>query len=105
MKIGICWQGNPKYRDDRFRSIPLVAFQPLAELSDVQLISLQKHNGLDQLAQFQDAWAILDLDQEIDNDVGPFMDTAAILRCLNLVVTSDTVIAHRTRHTGLGCAG
>src|SRR5262249_24825120 len=49
-KIGIAWQGNPQFRGDRQRSIPLSAFEPLAKLPGVHLISLQKGAGTEQLA-------------------------------------------------------
>src|SRR5262249_2197975 len=44
-KIGIAWQGNPTFRLDHFRSIPLREFAPLAEVPGVSLISLQKGRG------------------------------------------------------------
>ena len=34
-KIGIHWQGNPRYSRDRQRSIPLACFEPLARLEGV----------------------------------------------------------------------
>jgi hypothetical protein len=49
--IGITCQGNPKYRGDRLRSIPLAQFAPLARLDGVQLFSLQKGPGTEQLHQ------------------------------------------------------
>ena len=44
-KIGIAWQGNPKYKRDRFRSVPLAAFAPLAKIPGVTLVSLQQGAG------------------------------------------------------------
>ena len=49
LKIGICWQGNPDAKADIGRSFPLRCLQPLAAISGVRLISLQKAHGLDQL--------------------------------------------------------
>ena len=34
-KIGIAWQGNPEYGADRFRSIPLAEFAPLARVPSI----------------------------------------------------------------------
>ena len=48
-RIGVCWSGNPDYRADRYRSIPLASFAPLTVNPDVRLISLQALHGLDQL--------------------------------------------------------
>src|SRR5262249_16941908 len=44
-KVGIVWQGNPKFGYDKQRSIALTEFATLAELPGVQLISLQKGKG------------------------------------------------------------
>ena len=49
-KIGIAWQGNPASQAELGRSCPLEALRPLAALPGVRLISLQKHHGLEQLA-------------------------------------------------------
>ncbi|MGA2067170.1 MAG: hypothetical protein ABSG86_19515 [Thermoguttaceae bacterium] len=40
-KVGVSWQGNPKYSADHLRSIPLARFVPLARLPGVTLLSLQ----------------------------------------------------------------
>ena len=50
-QVGIIWQGNTAYSLDKFRSIPLVEFAPLAEVEGAQLISLQKHTGSEQLGR------------------------------------------------------
>jgi tetratricopeptide (TPR) repeat protein len=93
-KVGINWQGNPKYPSDRQRSIPLPALLPLAEIPGVRLISLQKNAGVEQLQQLTDPSLVLDLGRELDNESGPFMDTAAVMCCLDLVITVNTAICH-----------
>lgn len=93
-RVGIGWQGNRQYRCDRFRSIPLWSFAPLAALPDVTLVSLQQGTGRQQLQAVPAEWGILDLGPEVDTEAGAFMDTAAIMANLDLVVTSDTAIAH-----------
>jgi tetratricopeptide (TPR) repeat protein len=90
-KVGVVWQGNPRHAWDRWRSFPLRCLQPLAEVEGVSLVSLQKGPGLEQLA-----WARLTvrtLEDELDAE-GAFVDTAAVMRCLDLVVTADTAAAH-----------
>src|SRR5262249_28674959 len=47
-KVGICWQGSRDNTGDRYRSIRLTRFAPLAAFKDVQLISLQKGAGTEQ---------------------------------------------------------
>ncbi len=93
-KVGIAWQGNRDYVTDRWRSIPLAHFAPLAKQAGVSLVSLQKGFGSEQLAEFCEAWPVLDLAAELDNEGGAFLDTAAAMLSLDLVITSDTGIAH-----------
>jgi len=93
-KIGISWQGNPRYHQDRWRSIPLFQFAPLARLEGVQLFSLQKGLGTEQLAPAADRCPVNDFGGKLDEGTGAFMDTAAVMKNLDLVVTSDTAIAH-----------
>jgi tetratricopeptide (TPR) repeat protein len=87
-KVGICWQGNPAVRIDRERSVPLTAFAPLAAVPGLRLISLQKGYGLQQLP---DLPAVETLGP---NGPDNFIDTAAVMQCLDLIVTSDTAVAH-----------
>lgn len=93
LRVGIHWQGNPNYCLDRLRSPPLSAFRPLADLPGVRSICLQHGFGRDQLA-VQDPPMAVEVLESVDRDRGPFMDTAAILTQLDLVVTSDSALAH-----------
>ncbi len=93
LRIGITWQGNPGFECDRLRSIPLAEFAPLAEVPGVRLLSLQKYDGLDQLAAVGGRFEVVDLGSRLDLD-GAFLDTAAVMLNLDLVITSDTVAAH-----------
>ena len=92
-KVGIAWQGSPGYSGDRFRSVPLVQFAPLA-VEGVELVSLQRGFGAEQLAVLAGQFAVRDLGEDFDRQHGAFMDTAAVMRSLDLVVTSDTAVAH-----------
>jgi hypothetical protein len=91
--IGIAWQGNPKGPYEPARSIPLIEFQRLA-LPGVALVSLQKGPGTEQIPAAADRFDFVDLAGELDEANGPFMDTAALMSSLDLVITSDTVTAH-----------
>jgi len=93
-RIGVCWQGNPVAKVDFGRSIPLRCFHPLAAIPGVRLISIQKSHGLDQLSNLPSATTIEALGAELDNGPDAFVDTAAVMSCLDLVITSDTSIAH-----------
>jgi hypothetical protein len=92
-KIGIAWQGSPKYQGDAHRSVPLKEFAPLASLSGVRLVSLQMGYGSEQLQQAGKDWNVLDFGERLDAD-GAFVDTAAVMAHLDVVITSDTAVAH-----------
>jgi len=92
--VGIAWQGTPAFRYDRQRSIPLTRFAPLAQVEGVQLINLQKGPGADQLSALAGQFPVLDLGSSVDEGSGPFMDTAAIIKNLDLVISSDTAVPH-----------
>jgi tetratricopeptide (TPR) repeat protein len=92
-KIGIHWHGSQASILDA-RSIPLVEFEPLARVTGTTLFSLQKGVGGQQLAHLAGRFAVVGFDDEVDRLQGPFMDTAAIISNLDLVITNDTVIAH-----------
>ncbi len=93
-RIGIVWQGNPAVKIDRGRSAPLAAFAPLARVPGVRLISLQKHHGLDQLDHLPADMNIETLGDDFDAGADAFLDTAAIMMSLDLLVTTDTSIVH-----------
>jgi tetratricopeptide (TPR) repeat protein len=92
LRVGIAWQGRPTYAGDRFRSIPLAQFAPLAQRG-VELISLQKGPGSQQLTAGVAPFPVRELN-DLDEEHGPFIDTAAVMKNLDLVITSDTAIAH-----------
>jgi Flp pilus assembly protein TadD len=94
LRIGINWQGNPAFSKDQFRSVPLRNFEPLARMAGVRLISLQKGTGREQLEERRATLPVVDLGLPLEEVHGPFVDTAAILRCLDLLITSDTSLAH-----------
>jgi Flp pilus assembly protein TadD len=93
-KVGISWHGSPEYRGGRQRAIPLVHFVPLARVEGVRLFGLQKGAGREELPALADRLALTDLGPRLDETTGAFMDTAAVLINLDLVITSDTAIAH-----------
>jgi tetratricopeptide (TPR) repeat protein len=91
-KIGICWQGSPSYGGDRQRSIALAEFAALAAVPGVSLISLQKGVGEDLLAAA--GFPVKYLGADFDEAHGAFIDTAAVIKNLDLVVAADTAVAH-----------
>jgi tetratricopeptide (TPR) repeat protein len=89
-RVGIAWQGNPKGAADKGRSIPLRHFLPLARVPGVSLVSLQKGHGTEQLSEMPADVAIIDAGRRCDT----FTDTAAVVANLDLVIASDSAVAH-----------
>jgi tetratricopeptide (TPR) repeat protein len=97
LKVGIAWQGNPGVERliwARGRSIPLAALAPLAALPGVSLVSLQKGAGAEQLLEVPFRHRVLDLGPEFDGGPDAFLDAAAVMASLDLVICSDTSISH-----------
>ena len=67
----------------------------------VRLISLQKGEGEDQLQTLPAGMVVESLGDHLDAEADAFADTAAVMRCLDLVITSDTSIAHLAGALGI----
>ncbi len=92
-RIGIAWQGS-RNRIDIGRSVPLQMFARLAAIPGVRLLSLQK-DGAAGHAVAESTDIPLELLGE-DFDAGPqaFLDSAAVMTHLDLIITCDTALAH-----------
>lgn len=86
LKVGLCWAGSQTGMRQG-RSIPLSAFGEIASIPGVRLISLQKDEA--PAAGGPDI-EVFDLDPGAD----AFLDTAAIMESLDLILTVDTSVAH-----------
>ncbi len=93
-KIGIAWQGNTGYHYDGQRSIPLSCFEPLAKIPGVRLISLQKGAGMEQISANSNRFEVLDFGSRIDFGEDAFVDSAALITALDLVIGCDSAIVH-----------
>jgi Flp pilus assembly protein TadD len=93
-RVGVCWQGNPRHAGDRRRSFPLSQLAPLAELPGVCLVSLQVGPGAEQVAALAGRFEIFDLGEKLTQTPGAFLDAAAVIRNLDLVVSCDTSVGH-----------
>jgi hypothetical protein len=89
-KVGIVWQGNPGHIGDRWRSVRLAEFAPLAAVPGVTLVSLQKGAGSEQVAEHPEL-KVLDLGPELGPDLD---DLAGLLMNLELLVAVDTAPVH-----------
>jgi len=93
-KIGINWQGNPASPSDIGRSFPVGMFEKIGRLAGVRLISLQKGAGLEQLDDLPHGMIVERPPAPFDEGAAAFVDTAAVMANLDMVITSDTAVAH-----------
>ena len=97
LKVGIVWSGSVTFSNNANRSAGLEPYLPLAGIPGVQLIGLQKGPRLDELKALRTESLILDASPLLDD----FADTAALIRQLDLVLMTDSAVAHLTG--ALGC--
>jgi hypothetical protein len=92
IRIGIAWQGKEEMRGLEGKSFPAAALERVAKLPDIRLISLQKGEGSEQLSHLPDGMKV----ETYDFDDGPdaFLDTAAMMKVCDLVISADTAPAH-----------
>ncbi|MFC1842108.1 tetratricopeptide repeat protein [Candidatus Dependentiae bacterium] len=104
-KIGLCWEADLKNDKSRLacahRSIPLEKFEKLSHIPNIEFYSLQKSTGSDQIKILPDHFKVKTFGPDFDNSAGPFMDTAAIMNQLDLVITVDTSVAHLAGALGI----
>lgn len=92
LKVGINWQGSTGAIDVG-RSFPLSQFLPLAQLPGVRLISLHKGAGEAQLRDLP-ADTVETLGADFDPPGAAFLDSAAVIQLCDVIITSDTSLAH-----------
>ena len=101
LRVGIAWQGNPEYKLDNRRSFPLTAFSKFPAVEGLRIISLQKHFGEEQLQDLPPGMVVENLGEDLDAGEDAFIDTAAVMMSLDLIITCDTAIGHLAG--ALGC--
>ena len=88
-RVGLVWSGNHHHKNDHNRSLLLREFLPFLS-NQFEYISLQKEvREVDKLT--------LDLNPHIlsyASDLNDFLDTAALIDNLDLVISVDTSVAH-----------
>jgi Flp pilus assembly protein TadD len=88
LRVGLVWSGNPNHSNDRNRSMPLRTLTRLLDV-DATFVSLQKDPRDDDKTTLAGT-AIVDLTTHLTD----FVETAALVSCLDLVITVDTSVAH-----------
>jgi thioredoxin-like negative regulator of GroEL len=89
-RIGVNWEGNRRNAPGLSRAVPLTAFYPVVRTEGVRVFSLQKGAGSEQLAEVPTGLRVYDMGKFFRD----FWDTAAMVECLDLVITNDTSVAH-----------
>ncbi|HTW95835.1 MAG TPA: tetratricopeptide repeat protein [Tepidisphaeraceae bacterium] len=89
-RVGIVWAGRPEHNHDRWRSLRLEQFAPLASVKGVRFFSLQKGMAAAQARTPPPAMDLVDWTEDLHD----FADTAALLAQMDLVIAVDTAVAH-----------
>jgi tetratricopeptide (TPR) repeat protein len=96
LRVGLVWSGNPKHTNDHNRSLPLQMLSRILDL-DAHFVSLQKDLRAGDRTLLRECSGVVDLTEHLSD----FADTAALVSCLDLVITVDTSVAHLAG--ALGC--
>lgn len=96
-KIGICWEASV-YNDSSRppvarRGIPLETLYILSEINGISLYSLQQYDGIEQLKNLPSYINIHVFDEKFDKP-HCFLDTAAVMHHMDLIISVDTAVAH-----------
>src|SRR5258705_6790118 len=95
-RVGLVWSGNQVHKNDHNRSMALQALSPILDL-DATFVSLQKEPRDQDMVFLRERADILDVSEHLTD----FVATAALVSCLDLVITVDTSVAHLLG--ALGC--
>lgn len=98
LKVGLVWAGNARKNDydinahyvDQRRSITLEQLNPLSTVKNIQWVSLQKDDPAKQIKTANHDFKFEDYTAELTT----FLETAAVITHLDLVITVDTAVAH-----------
>ena len=92
-KVGVCWEGQVNWTDSykrmlsKRRFLPFKFINKLCEIPNISFYSLQKNT--DNTCKLLKGFG-----KDFDSTSGAFMDTAAIMKKMDLVITIDTSIVH-----------
>jgi len=95
-RVGLCWAGGrsptnrEQNRDDDRRSLHLTALAPLASIEGISFVSLQTGPPAAQATHPPAGINLHDFTAALHD----FGDTAALVECLDLVISTDTATPH-----------
>lgn len=96
LRVGIVWSGRVTFGENNLRATSLNAFMRLAETPSVRLYSLQKDGPSAELDDEDTQRLVTPLGPHLDD----FADTAAAIELLDLVVMTDSSVAHLAASLG-----
>jgi Tfp pilus assembly protein PilF len=96
LKVGIVWSGSVTFKKNQERAQPIMRFFQAFALPGVQLYSLQKGPRTGELTSLPRGGPIIDLAPDLED----FADTAAAIAQLDLVIMTDSAVAHLTGAMG-----
>ncbi len=89
-KVGVIWTGSVTFKNNRKRSTTAERFMELGSVPGIQLVSLQKGPREDELDSSYASSVMLDAGRQVDD----FAETAAVIEELDLVIMTDSSVAH-----------
>ena len=96
LRVGLVWSGRATHINDHNRSIPLRSMSGILD-AGASFVSLQKDPRPDDRATLRERSGMVDLTADLTD----FAETAALISCLDLVISVDTSVAHLA--AALGC--
>ena len=93
-RVGLAWHGDIRPLSDHRRTLPLAQLADVAKIPGLRLVSLQKGAGTEQLDTLPAGMVVETLGPDFDEGPDAFLDCAAVMQSLDLVITSDNAIAH-----------
>jgi tetratricopeptide (TPR) repeat protein len=95
LRVGLVWSGNPKQSNNRNRAVPLPLLSKILDV-DATFVSLQKQPPPQDVGMLRELTSIVDHTAHLTD----FAETAALVSCLDLVITVDTSVAHLSAAVG-----
>jgi hypothetical protein len=89
-RVALVWAGRPTHKNDKKRSLKLSQFAPVFARDDVAVFTVQKGEQIAQAGGYYGRAPLVNLGPEIED----FLDTMAILKHVDRLVTIDTSVAH-----------
>lgn len=88
LRVGLVWSGSRTHKNDHNRSTSLRMLSRILDV-DATFVSLQKDPRPEDKVELGTGNII-----DVTAELADFVDTAALVKCLDLVITVDTSVAH-----------